>query len=95
MEKTLYEELHETATSLNNEKHNAEYISIVNEARRAAGNGSLYITRSAISQAVINKLRSEGLRVEHDPGGDQRDPYPSYYKILWDRPHKAGSGMSA
>lgn len=87
----LFEELHRIASKINTDKHDAEYISIVNEARKSAGLGSMYITRSTISQTVEAKLHSDGLRTEY-VGNDHSE---SYYKILWDKPHKKGIGLSA
>lgn len=83
----LFDELHELATGFSNEVLQREYDSIVNNAREVAKKGGLFITRSSLSAPLIERLRNEdNLRIEHIDCS-QHDQSPSYYKILWDRPH--------
>lgn len=82
----LIDELYEAATGPNNAKLKAEYESILVAARRAASAGDLYIRLNSISAPVQKKLESEGIKVTYNSGGDQRDPYPAFYIISWEKP---------
>lgn len=76
-------EARDKVNSIEHGVNKAELATIALAIESAVSKGSDSVAVSKITEPNQQHLRSLGYKVTYDNGGDQRDPYPSYYRISW------------